>query len=107
MTEIDWQAKVKEALERTDIMALSTIGDDGSWTSPVQYRYGPMLELCFVSMKDTKHVANIRKNPQVSVAIYWPEEFPGGGNLGLQIRGTAKEVTSEDNNRPPIGSGGW
>ncbi len=73
----------------------------------MQYRYGPMLELYFESMKDTKHVANIRNNPQVSVAIYWPEEFPGGGNLGLQIRGTAKEVTSEDNNHRPIGSGGW
>jgi len=97
---IDWRAKVKEALDRTDIMALSTIGDDGSWTSPVQYRHGPGLELYFESTKDTKHVANIRKDPRVSVAIYWPEEFPGGGNLGLQIRGVAEEVTSE-------GSGGW
>lgn len=103
MTKIDWHAKVKEALDRTDIMALSTVGDDGSWTSPVQYRHGPHLELYFVSMTDTKHVANIRKNPRVSVAIYWPAELPGGGNLGLQIRGTAEEVTSGDNDRP----GGW
>jgi hypothetical protein len=103
---IDWHSKVKEALDRTDIMALSTIGDDGSWTSPVQYRHGPNLELYFESTKDTKHVANIRKNPRVSVAIYWPEEFPSGGNLGLQIRGIAEEVTSEGD-RPPVGSGGW
>jgi hypothetical protein len=57
-------------------------------------------------MKDTKHVANIRKDRRVSVAIYWPEEFPGGGNLGLQIRGTAEEVTGEDNRRPTE-SEGW
>ena len=105
-TDIDWHAKVKEALDRTDIMALSTLGDDGSWTSPVQYRHGPKLELYFESMKDTKHVANIRKDPRVSVAIYWPEEFPGGGNLGLQIRGTAEEVTGQDNRRSAE-SGGW
>jgi len=105
-TNIDWHAKVKEALNRTDVMALSTIGDDGSWTSPVQYRHGPKLELYFESMKDTKHVANIRKDPRVSVAIYWPEEFPGGGSLGLQIRGTAEECMGE-NNRRPSESGGW
>ena len=82
---VDWRAKVTEALDRTDIMALSTIGDDDSWTSPVQYRHGPKLELYFESMEDTKHVANIRRDPRVSVAIYWPEELPGGGNLGLQM----------------------
>jgi general stress protein 26 len=104
--QIDWHSKVKEALDRTDIMALSTIGDDGSWTSPVQYRYGPKLELYFESMNETKHVENIRNDPRVSVAIYWPEEFPGGGNLGLQIRGTAEELPAEDND-PSAESALW
>src|SRR6187455_1906759 len=103
---IDWHSKVKEALDRTDIMALSTIGDDGSWTSPVQYRHGPKLELYFESMNETKHVANIRNDPRVSVAIYWPGEFRGGGNLGLQIRGTAEELTRDDNG-PSAESGAW
>jgi hypothetical protein len=89
---IDWNAKVKEALERTDIMALSTIGPDGSWTSPVQYQYSDNLELTFVSLPDTKHVANVLRDPRVSAAIYFPKAFsgPGGGNLGLQIKGTAR-----------------
>jgi len=34
----DLKRRVKEALERTDIMALSAIGTDGPWTAPVQYR---------------------------------------------------------------------
>ena len=59
MTNIDWAAKVKEALDRTDIMALSTIGPDGSWTSPVQYRYSEKLNLYFVSLKSSRHVTNI------------------------------------------------
>ena len=95
MLAIDWNAKVKEALQRTDIMALSTIGDDGSWTSPVQFTYSSRLELSFLSMIDTKHVTNILKDPRVSVAIYKPEPLPGGGNLGLQIKGTAKIVNGE------------
>src|SRR5262245_55865686 len=32
MNEIDWNDKVKEALDRTEFMAISTIDADGSWT---------------------------------------------------------------------------
>jgi len=72
MPRVDRNARVKEALERTDIMALSTIGADGSWTTPVQYSYSPKLELSFVSTMDTKHVANILKDSRVFVAVYGP-----------------------------------
>jgi uncharacterized protein YhbP (UPF0306 family) len=94
MAEGDLNARVKEALERTEIMALSTIGPDGSWTSPVQFGYDEKLELSFMSMPDTKHAQNILKDPRVSVAIY---SFPGpeGGNLGLQIKGKADDVTGQ------------
>jgi hypothetical protein len=35
MNDTELQARVREALERTDIMALSTIDEDGGpWTSP-------------------------------------------------------------------------
>jgi general stress protein 26 len=94
MADADLNARVKEALERTEIMALSTIGPDGSWTSPVQFRYNEKLELSFVSMSDTKHAQNILEDPRVSVAIY---SFPGpeGDNLGLQIKGKANDVTGQ------------
>jgi general stress protein 26 len=92
----DWNARVKEALERTNIMALSTIGADGSWTSPVEYSYSSTLELTFVSMMDTKHVANILSDPRVSVAIDKPTRLPGGGSLGLQIKGTATRDPRRD-----------
>jgi general stress protein 26 len=98
MLAVDWNAKVKEALERTDIMALSTIGDDGSWTSPVQFTYSSQLVLSFLSMMDAKHVTNILKDPRVSVAIYKPEPFPGGGNLGLQIKGKTRLITGQHEN---------
>jgi general stress protein 26 len=92
MTAINWNVKIKEALARTDIMALSTIGDEGSWTSPVQYSHSSKLELYFLSLKDSKHVMNIVKDPRVSLAIYHPEAPPNGGHIGLQIKGTSKLV---------------
>jgi len=90
--KVDWNARVKEALDRTDIMALSTLGADGSWTSPVEYTVGPKLELSFVSMIDTKHVANLLADSRVSLAIYNPKPLPGGGSLGLQMKGRATLV---------------
>jgi uncharacterized protein YhbP (UPF0306 family) len=97
MARIDWNSKVKEALARTDIMALATVGSDGSWTSPVQYTYDEKLNLFFLSKPDAKHVSNIFYNPQVSLAIYHPERLPApnDGSLGLQIKGTAKKIAEE------------
>jgi uncharacterized protein YhbP (UPF0306 family) len=95
------QARVREALERTDVMALSTIDEDGGpWTSPVQYQWDGQLNLYFASMPDARHVRNIRRDARVAVAIY---HMPGppGGNLGLQIRGLASQVA------PGSGRDGW
>ena len=89
-------ASVKEALERTEIMALSTIGEDGPWTSPVKFSHNEKLELTFMSMIGTKHVQNILYDPRVSVAIY---SWPGleDGNLGLQIKGRARHESDSAN----------
>jgi len=90
----DLENRVKEALERTDIMALSTIGPDGPWTAPVQYRNNEKLELFFLSMPGTRHVLDILKDPRVSAAIY-SHPGPPGGNLGLQISGIAERLAGE------------
>jgi hypothetical protein len=71
-------------------MALSTIdADGGSWSSPVQFQHDRQLRITFLSLPGARHVANIERDPRVSAAIY---SFPGppGGNLGLQLRGTAE-----------------
>ncbi len=95
MENIDWNQKVKEALDRTEFMAISTISEEGSWTNPVHFSYSEKCELYFVSKMNTKHVQNILKDNRISVAIFKPEKFPEGGVLGLQIRGIAKHVTEQ------------
>lgn len=101
MNDTELQARVREALERTEVMALSTIDEDGGpWTSPVQYQWDSQLYLYFASMPDARHVRNIQRDARVAVAIY---KMPGppGGNLGLQIRGLAAQVA------PGNGRDGW
>jgi general stress protein 26 len=69
MNDTDLQTRVREALERTDIMALSTIDHDGGpWTSPVQYQSDSQLNLYFASMPDARHVRNIQRDARVAVA---------------------------------------
>jgi hypothetical protein len=56
MSDEDLNARVQEALERTPIMALSTVGPDGSWTSPVQFAYNEKLELSLgLQLRGTAH----------------------------------------------------
>lgn len=96
----DAATRVAEALNRSEIMALSTVDpDSGSWTSPVQFQWNANLHLFFSSMPGTRHVQNIARDSRVSVAIY---SFPGppGGNLGLQIGGECRRISEE-------GEEGW
>jgi len=92
----DLNTRVQEALDRSPIMALSTTGPNGSWTSPVQYQHDEKLHLYFSSLPDARHVHNLKADPRVSLAIY---SFPGppGGNLGLQIAGRAVELSEGPN----------
>jgi uncharacterized protein YhbP (UPF0306 family) len=97
MTEAGWNAKMRAALARTDIMALSTIGSDGSWTSPVQYSCDEKLHFYFMSKPDAKHVRNILRNPRVSLAIYRTDRpiTPPGRSIGLQVKGVARRIARE------------
>jgi general stress protein 26 len=100
MTTYATAGQVQEALDRTDIMALATLDEDGgSWTSPVQFQHDAGLRLFFASLPEARHVRNIERDSRVSAAIY---SYPGppGGNLGLQVRGVARAA-------PGTQSDGW
>jgi nitroimidazol reductase NimA-like FMN-containing flavoprotein (pyridoxamine 5'-phosphate oxidase superfamily) len=56
MSDVNWSARVREALDRAEIMALSTLDPDGgSWTSPVLYQHDSQLHLYFASLPDARH----------------------------------------------------
>jgi nitroimidazol reductase NimA-like FMN-containing flavoprotein (pyridoxamine 5'-phosphate oxidase superfamily) len=97
MAEIDWNQKVKEALDRTEFMAMSTVGEDGSWTNPVQFGYDEKLNLYFKSMPHSRHMEYLAKDPRISVAIFKTERFPDREVLGLQLAGMAQILTEREN----------
>lgn len=86
--------RLQEALDACDIMSLATMGPDGPWVSPVKYNYNEACELTFVSYSMTKHAHNIHGDDRVSAAIFaYPRD--DGGNVGLQIKGHAKDLDEE------------
>jgi hypothetical protein len=70
MNEIDWNEKVKEALDRTEFMAISTIGADGSWTCPVQFGHSEKLDLYFRSMPHSKHMRHLANVEEAARHMY-------------------------------------
>jgi len=98
MNEIDWNAKVKEALDRTEFMAISTIDAGGSWTCAVQFGHSEKLDLYFRSMPYSKHMRHLLADNRISVAIFKTERFPGGRDvMGLQLKGKATRLTDRAN----------
>lgn len=76
-------------------MAIATAGDDGTWVCPVQYGYDENINLYFVSAVGSKHIKNILANSQVACAIFKTERFSSGDVLGLQLKGAARQLTTE------------
>lgn len=98
----DWLARVREALDRTDIMVVSSLRTDGSpWSWPVQFRHtgrpGGGMDLRFSSLPTADHVEHLAADPRVAVAVF-AVPGPPGGNLGLQLAGRAEQVSE---------GGGW
>ncbi len=86
----NWNKYVKEALDRTEFMAVSTSGGNDSWTCPVQFSYNEKLDLYFKSMPASNHMKNILKNWSVSVAVFSTNRLPKGNVVGIQLKGVAK-----------------
>ncbi len=85
-------SKIKEALDRTEFMALSTVDAEGVWTCPVVFSYDEKCNLYFISKSQTRHVQNIFQDGRVSVAIYKTERTTHDGVIGLQVIGKAEQI---------------
>ena len=76
MTDFNWKKYIKEALDRTEFMALATVGNDGGSVCPVQFSYDEKNNLYFKSMPNSRHMRHIKEHPEVSVATFSTEWLP-------------------------------
>ncbi len=92
---IDWNTHLTEVMDRTEFMALTTSGPEGNWVCPVQFSYDEHLNLYFKSMPHSRHMQDIRANPDVAIAIFSTNRFPGGDVAGIQLQGQAKILSAQ------------
>ncbi len=75
-------------------MTLATSGEDGPWATALFYAHDPDLRLYFISAKNTRHAADIERNPKVAVAVN-AQHKDWSDIPGLQIGGLAEIVPSD------------
>lgn len=94
MKNFDWNKYIKDALNRTEFMAISTVTEDESWVCPVQFSYDEKLTLYFKSMPNAKHMQDIKANNKISAAIFSTHRLPSGDVIGIQLNGIASILAS-------------
>ena len=83
-------------MDSTLFCALSTLENDRTWTCPVLFAYDDKFNLYFISMLSSKHMQNIMKNRQVSVAIYSTKFGVDDDVFGIQMVGKARVLPDSE-----------
>lgn len=83
---------VGDFLDSHTTMTLATSGEDGPWAAAVFYARDSDLQLYFISAENTRHAADIARNPKIAVAINTQHD-DWSDIRGLQIGGTAEIVS--------------
>lgn len=83
---------VLDFLHKHKLMVVATYGVS-PWIASVYYSFDNDLNLYFLSSPDTLHVKQIKSNKNVAVAIVDSHQKVSDLKKGLQMTGTASEVT--------------
>lgn len=97
----DLRLHIKEVLAQGFLMSLATVDEGGPWVSDVGYVHDDELNLYWISRKNRRHSAALRKNPAVAASI--TVSVPPEKDLGLQIAGNAEELPKT----PDIATAYW
>jgi uncharacterized protein YhbP (UPF0306 family) len=87
---------VRSLLDETTTLVLATRGTDGTpRATPVFFAVFESLKLVFLSDAESIHSRNLRRAPEVSVALY-PEEPDWRRLRGLQMMGRAAALAGPE-----------
>lgn len=96
MSEVsfDWKKHLTDCLDATNYCSIGTVDDKGVWVNPVYFAWDDKFNFYFISLlPNVRHMANIRKDPRVSMAIYKTEQK--GDVIGVYVEGKAKILEDE------------
>ncbi len=80
-------------LDKGRLMQLATCDNNRPWACTVYFAHDNLHHLYWLSHPQTHHSQHIARNPYVSAAIVVPSDKATTTLAGVQVTGTAREVT--------------
>jgi uncharacterized protein YhbP (UPF0306 family) len=84
----------KRLLNASTLCAISTVSAGGRpHVNTAYFAWSTALEIVWLSAPEARHSRNIRRQPSVALAVYDSTQKWGGFDRGIQLFGTARELT--------------
>jgi len=88
----DLSVFAKDIIENNQYMTIASSDELGRpWAAPVAYVYDAEYNFYWVSVPESRHQQNIKKNPDIVISIFDSQQLWGIG-AGVQIEATSGEV---------------
>ena len=85
----------RRLLDASTLCAISTVSRHGrAHVNTVYFAWSSTFQLVWLSAPEATHSKNLRSNPSAAVAVYDSTQTWGGPDRGIQLVGTARELSS-------------
>jgi uncharacterized protein YhbP (UPF0306 family) len=81
-------------LDASSLCAIATVSPGGrAHVSTAYFAWSPAFDLVWISDPRARHSRNLRTNRSAAIAVYDSNQSWGGPDRGIQLHGTAREVS--------------
>jgi uncharacterized protein YhbP (UPF0306 family) len=88
----DLNESINKILSGNKLGAFATINNSESYINSAYYCFNSKMDLYFISDPTTQHIANIKTNPSVAVAIAKSDQSWDNNKNGLQLFGKCEQA---------------
>jgi uncharacterized protein YhbP (UPF0306 family) len=84
----------RRLLNASTLCAIATVSADGrGHINTAYFAWSATFEIVWLSAPEARHSRNVRRRPAVAIAVYDSTQTWGGSDRGIQLFGTAREIT--------------
>ena len=84
----------RRLLNASTLCAISTVSADGrAHINTAYFAFSASFDIVWLSAPEARHSRNLRRRPSVAIAVYDSAQKWGGSDRGIQILGSARELT--------------
>jgi uncharacterized protein YhbP (UPF0306 family) len=84
----------RRLLNASTLCAISTVSVDGrAHINTAYFAWTASFDIVWLSAPQAHHSRNLRRRPSIAIAVYDSAQKWGGSDRGIQVFGTARELT--------------